>query len=159
MQQKSQKSNRNFNSNRFRNQQQTEDIEFQQPKSKGQNTPNLTKNSFRGSIKYSNPNKSGNNFNNQNSSYRNNANSSDKLENTPNIQKQNNLNSNNSRNGKSFYENQKQQQRKKTNNNSNNNNYLDNDELRDYKSKIKNKYNIDYDHSLDEEYEIIEAIE
>lgn len=38
-------------------------------------------------------------------------------------------------------------------------NSIDNDELKDYKSKIKNKYNIDYDHSLDAEYEIIEAIE
>ncbi|KAH8351491.1 hypothetical protein KR059_004001 [Drosophila kikkawai] len=41
-----------------------------------------------------------------------------------------------------------------------NTNKFENDaELKDYKSKIKNKYNIDYDHSLDEEYEIIEAIE
>ncbi|KAH8320250.1 hypothetical protein KR067_010730, partial [Drosophila pandora] len=41
-----------------------------------------------------------------------------------------------------------------------NTNRFENDaELKDYKSKIKNKYNIDYDHSLDEEYEIIEAIE
>ncbi|EDW30152.1 GL22475 [Drosophila persimilis] len=41
-----------------------------------------------------------------------------------------------------------------------NTNQFENDaELKDYKSKIKNKYNIDYDHSLDEEYEIIEAIE
>uniref|UniRef100_A0A1I8PI15 Uncharacterized protein n=1 Tax=Stomoxys calcitrans TaxID=35570 RepID=A0A1I8PI15_STOCA len=42
---------------------------------------------------------------------------------------------------------------------SSNANTIDNDELKDYKSKIKNKYNIDYDHSLDAEYEIIEAIE
>lgn len=42
---------------------------------------------------------------------------------------------------------------------SNSKNNIDNDELKDYKSKIKNKYNIDYDHSLDAEYEIIEAVE
>ncbi|KAH8365640.1 hypothetical protein KR093_002988, partial [Drosophila rubida] len=39
------------------------------------------------------------------------------------------------------------------------NKFENDDELKDYKSKIKNKFNIDYDHSLDEEYEIIEAIE
>jgi len=39
------------------------------------------------------------------------------------------------------------------------NRFENDDELKDYKSKIKNKFNIDYDHSLDEEYEIIEAIE
>ncbi|KAH8361560.1 hypothetical protein KR084_008334 [Drosophila pseudotakahashii] len=55
---------------------------------------------------------------------------------------------------------------KKTNSNSsrgkqryNTNKFESDAELKDYKSKIKNKYNIDYDHSLDEEYEIIEAIE
>lgn len=42
---------------------------------------------------------------------------------------------------------------------SNPNKLNNNDELKDYKSKIKNKYNIDYDHALDAEYEIIEAIE
>lgn len=41
----------------------------------------------------------------------------------------------------------------------NQNKFENDDELKDYISKIKNKYNIDYDHSLDEEYEIIEAIE
>lgn len=41
----------------------------------------------------------------------------------------------------------------------NQNKFENDDELKDYKSKIKNKYNIDYDHSLDEEYELIEAIE
>ncbi|KAH8402826.1 hypothetical protein KR222_001889 [Zaprionus bogoriensis] len=41
----------------------------------------------------------------------------------------------------------------------NQNKFENDDELKDYKSRIKNKYNIDYDHSLDEEYELIEAIE
>ncbi|EDV96298.1 GH15283 [Drosophila grimshawi] len=67
-----------------------------------------------------------------------------------------------------------QQQHHSSNHTNNNNNYNskhrgtqrynlnkfeNDDELKDYKSKIKNKYNIDYDHSLDEEYEIIDAIE
>ncbi|EDX09648.1 GD13016 [Drosophila simulans] len=69
--------------------------------------------------------------------------SRNRTHNTPQSGKKNNSNSNSSR-GKQRY----------------NTNKFENDaELKDYKSKIKNKYNIDYDHSLDEEYEIIEAIE
>lgn len=39
------------------------------------------------------------------------------------------------------------------------NNLQNESDLKDYKSKIKNKYNIDYDHALEAEYEIIEAVE
>ncbi|CAD7004812.1 unnamed protein product [Ceratitis capitata] len=147
-------------------------------------THNLPKSSFRGNIKYSQ--KNSNNNNNSNSKY-NRSNSNKNTNNnyqynksSSNNRDKNNQNNfgfsissqNNGSNDRNFSSrNQNNHSNSHSDNNSSqgkqnknkssptNANNLDNDELKDYKSKIKNKYNIDYDHSLDEEYEIIEAIE
>ncbi|KAH8247967.1 hypothetical protein KR032_000709, partial [Drosophila birchii] len=151
------------------------------------NYSKMTKNSFRGSMRFTTPSTNPQSLysssqqqqqqqhkSSKNSERKSKPSSSSKPHRLSHSDRESNRNQTRSRNR--THSNSPQQAKKKNPTNSNtitqnpqntsrgkqryNTNKFENDaELKDYKSKIKNKYNIDYDHSLDEEYEIIEAIE